>query len=46
MRRRSTRSYVVELVVVVVAIAAIYLFITNGGPSWFGQWLADYMGAP
>jgi hypothetical protein len=30
-RGRSTRSYIVELVFVVIIITAIYLWMTNGG---------------
>jgi len=44
--RRSTRSYAVELVVVLVLVAAIYLFTANGGPSVVGHWIADYMRMP
>jgi hypothetical protein len=43
MRRRSRRSYALELALTAAAVAALYLFLTNGGPSWFGRWLADFM---
>jgi hypothetical protein len=43
---RSARSYVIELAVIVVVLAAIYLFLTNGGPTAFGQWFARVIGAP
>ena len=45
-RRRSRRSYAIELALTLVAIAAIYLFLTNGGPTWFGRVLAEALGAP
>lgn len=45
-RGRSTRSYVVELIFVVVVIAGIWLWMTNGGATAFGQWFAERMGAP
>jgi hypothetical protein len=45
-RRRSRRSYTIELALTLVAIAAIYLFLTNGGPSWFGRAFAEFLGAP
>ena len=44
--RRSTRSYVVEFGLVVIAIVAIYLFLMNGGPHAFGEWWAGMLGAP
>jgi hypothetical protein len=28
----------------VIAALAIYWFITNGGPTWFGEWFAEFMG--
>jgi hypothetical protein len=31
----------VGLVVVIVAIAGILLWMTNGGPKAFGEWFAD-----
>jgi hypothetical protein len=45
-RRRSRRSYAIELVLTLLVIAAIYLFVTNGGPSWFGRAFAEFIGAP
>ena len=45
-RRRSPRSYAIELGLTLVAIAAIYLFLANGGPSWFGRVFAELIGAP
>jgi len=36
----------VELVTVAVAIGGIYLFLSNGGPTAFGHWFADMLGAP
>jgi hypothetical protein len=45
-RKRSARSYGIELVFTLVLIGAIYLFLTNGGPTWFDQLMADTIGAP
>lgn len=45
-RGRSSRSHLIELLLVAIAVAAIYLFLTNGGPSVFGRWFADLIGAP
>jgi hypothetical protein len=45
-RKRSSRTYIVELVVVLVLVGAIYAWTTNGGPSAFGEWFAGVMGAP
>ena len=45
-KSRSSRSYVAELVAVVVAFGVIYLFLMNGGPTAFGQWFAHVIGAP
>jgi hypothetical protein len=45
-RRRSPRSYAIELALTLLAIAAIYLFLTNGGPSLFGRAVAEFIGAP
>lgn len=39
-RRRTRRSYALELVVSLVAIGAIYAWLTNGGPTAFGEWVA------
>jgi hypothetical protein len=44
--RRTPRSYAIELLLTVVAIAAIYLFLISGGPSWFGRVFAEFVGAP
>jgi len=40
-RRRSRRSYVVEILFTVALAGGIYFFPTNGGPARAGQWLAD-----
>ena len=37
-RRRSTRSRVVELVLVAAVIGGIWLWMINGGPQAFGEW--------
>jgi hypothetical protein len=42
-RRRSRRSYVVELLLTVALVAGIYLWLTNGGPAWFGTYIAGQM---
>jgi len=31
----------VELAFIALSIAAIYWFLMNGGPTWFGEWFAD-----
>lgn len=45
-RGRSTRSHVLELTLVAMALVAFYLWLTNGGPTALGQWFAGRMGAP
>lgn len=45
-RGRSTRSHILELALVAIAFVLVYLWTTNGGPTAFGQWFADRMGAP
>jgi hypothetical protein len=40
MPRRSRRSHVVEFVLSAIALLAIYLFLTNGGPELVGTWMA------
>jgi hypothetical protein len=45
-RRRSRRSYAVEIAFTAAVVAALYFWITNGGPEWFGQWFAEYLTAP
>jgi hypothetical protein len=45
-RRRSRRSYAVELVLTAVVVVAIYVWLTNGGPSAFGRWVAEVLGTP
>jgi hypothetical protein len=42
-RRRSPRSYVVEIAFVAIIVVGLYLFMTNGGPQWFGEWFAAYL---
>lgn len=37
-RSRSTRSYLFELVVIVVALVLFWAWLTYGGPSAFGEW--------
>jgi hypothetical protein len=39
-RRRSRRSYVVEILLTVALVAGIYRWLTNGGPEWVGSYLA------
>ena len=41
-RRRSTKSYAAEFVVVAIAIGGIYVFLVNGGPTWAGGLMADW----
>lgn len=45
-RSRSSRSYGLELIFAAAVIGAIWLWLTNGGPTAFGQWFAERMGAP
>jgi hypothetical protein len=40
-RRRSQRSCLVEALFTAALVGGIYIFLTNGGPAWAGQWLAD-----
>jgi hypothetical protein len=42
-RRRSRRSYGLELLLTVALVAGVYLWMTNGGPEWFGSYLAGQM---
>jgi hypothetical protein len=35
-----------ELAVVAVLVAVIYLWLMNGGPTAFGKWFAEVIGAP
>ncbi len=42
-RGRSTRSYVIEMLFAAGALLVLYLWLTNGGPAWLGQWFADAM---
>jgi hypothetical protein len=42
-RGRSRRSHLVEIAVIAVAVALIYLFVANGGPSAVGNWFGDLM---
>jgi hypothetical protein len=35
--RRSRWSYAIETLLAVAAVAAIYLWLTNSGPTVFGQ---------
>jgi hypothetical protein len=34
---------VVEIALTAVFVAAIYIWLTNGGPQWFGEWFAGQM---
>lgn len=43
---RSRRSYLADLVFVLALFAAVYAFLSYGGPSWFGQLAADLFGMP
>jgi hypothetical protein len=43
---RSARNYLLDLAAIVVVLAAISLFLANGGPTAFGQWFARVIGAP
>lgn len=45
-RRRSTRSYVLEFALVLVAIAAVFAWMNLGGPEAFGSWMAERMAPP
>jgi hypothetical protein len=40
-RGRSRRSYLLEALLTLVVVLALYAFMTNGGPSWFGHWFAE-----
>jgi hypothetical protein len=40
-RRRSRRSYVVEILGTMALVGGTYFFLANGGPAWADQWLAD-----
>jgi len=42
-RGRSRRSYALEIGLTAVLVLALYLFMTNGGPTWFGHWFAELM---
>jgi hypothetical protein len=42
-RRRSGTSYVLEILLTVALVAGIYLWMTNGGPEWFGSYFAGQM---
>lgn len=42
-RRRSGRSYVVELLFILAVFAGAYLFLTLGGPAIFGEWFAGQL---
>ena len=42
-RRRSRRSYVVEILFTVALVAGVYFWLTNGGPEWVGSYLAGEM---
>ena len=42
-RRRSVRSYVIDIALTAVLVAGLYLWMTNGGPEWFVHWFADYL---
>jgi len=42
-RGRFRKSYVLEFALTGAVLLALYLFMTNGGPAWFGQWMADAM---
>jgi hypothetical protein len=40
-RRRSARGMVLELALTLGVVVFAYLWLTNGGPEWMGQWFAD-----
>ena len=42
-RRRSRKSYVLEILLTVVLVSGIYIFLTNGGAQWFGRYMAEQM---
>lgn len=42
-RRRSRKSYALEIALTAAVVLVLYLFMINGGPAWFGQWFADYL---
>ena len=45
-KSHSSQSHLVELGMIVVVLAAIFLVLANGGPTAFGQWFARVIGAP
>jgi len=45
-RRRSRCSYVVEVAFTAVLVATLWIWMTNGGPQWFGEWFAGQMATP
>ena len=45
-RRRSTPSRAIEIILSLAVVAGIYLFLTNGGPSWAGDLLGPLLAAP
>lgn len=42
-RARSRRSYILEFALTAGVVLLLYLFMTNGGPAWFGEWFAGYL---
>jgi hypothetical protein len=42
-RGRSRRSYAVEIALTAALVLGLYIFLTNGGPTWFGHWFAELM---
>jgi hypothetical protein len=45
-RSRSRRSYAIEALLALVIVIALYVFLTNGGPSALGRWYAQVLGTP
>jgi hypothetical protein len=41
----SNRSYALEFGLTVVVVAAIYMFLTDGRPTWFGHGFGEFVGA-
>jgi hypothetical protein len=43
---RSTRSYVIEVALILALIAGVHVWLANGGPGAFGDSFAGYIGPP
>jgi betaine-aldehyde dehydrogenase len=42
-RSRPRRSYMVEALLALAVVVALYLFVIGGGPAWFGHWFAHLL---